>query len=180
MSAWEEEAYDPAVPARPSCSNPMPRRSNSARFWEHVDRSGGSDSCWLWTGCTGEGGYGFFSWRYLDGRRNGRAASRCALELALGRRIPEHLEAAHSCRNRHCCNPAHLSEKTKVENEADKIRDGTLRYVLTEEQAKEILALYREHNPPSYSETGRQYSVGASVVRNLVLGITWKHLPERL
>jgi len=38
------------------------------RFWTRVDSSGGVDACWLWTGHTGENGYGIFG---IKGRQYG-------------------------------------------------------------------------------------------------------------
>ncbi len=162
------------------------RKSNAERFWEKVDKSAGPDACWPWTASIAHWGYGSFAWRYEDGRVGGRQASRCALELHLGRPIPAHLEAAHECKNRACCNPAHLVEKTKTQNEADKARDGTKcqgvkhpTAVLTEAQVVEIRDIYRKPNPPSYRTHGRKLGVDQSAIRQVVLGLTWKSVPER-
>lgn len=162
----------------------MARKTNAERFHPKVDKRG-PDECWPWTAYLSTRGYGQFKWWTPGGERVSRQASRCALELHLGRPVPNHLEAAHSCRNRACCNPAHLSEKTTAENEADKIRDGTAlrgekhhNARLTEPQALEILALYRLPDPPSYKATARRYRINHSAISHLVRGLTWKHLPR--
>ncbi len=161
------------------------RRSNAERFWEKVDKSAGPDACWPWIAFKYSSGYGMFMWRYEDGHTGSRPANRCALGLHLGRPIPRHLHAAHSCRDRSCCNPRHLSEKTPAQNSADMIRDGTksegerhARAKLTEAQVLEILSTYRNPNPPSFTETGRRYGVSRLAISRVVRGLTWKHVPR--
>lgn len=50
---------------------------------------------------------------------------RMALEMKLGRKLQDGYESAHSCRNKNCYSPWHLSEKTPVGNAEDKYRDKT-------------------------------------------------------
>lgn len=88
-------------------------------FDDRIDRSGGPDACWPWLGATRDGGYG--SW----------------WDPSLRRLVPSHREAArragipidglmvlHRCDNPPCCNPAHLSAGTHVENMADMVAKG--------------------------------------------------------
>lgn len=72
------------------------------RFWSKVDRSGGPDACWLWTGCTQAPGYGRF-------RVEPRTvyAHRFAYELEHGA-IADGLVIDHLCRTPACVNPLHL------------------------------------------------------------------------
>lgn len=76
------------------------------RLWNRVDRSAGDDECWPWTGSTNGFGYGRLS---LGGRYV--YAHRVAYECEVGE-IPEGLVLDHLCRNRLCCNPAHLEAVT--------------------------------------------------------------------
>jgi len=80
------------------------------RFWPKVDRSGGSDACWPWTGARMIFGHGSF-WL---GTRN-VPAHRFSYERLVGP-IPDGLQLDHLCRNPPCVNPAHLEPVTNREN----------------------------------------------------------------
>src|SRR4030095_9109984 len=88
----------------------MPARYTPERFWSKIDKTSAAP-CWLWTGkrhiITGYGQV-----RY---QRVMRPAHRVALEL-LGIVVPSGLECDHTCRIRHCCNPAHIDFVTHAEN----------------------------------------------------------------
>lgn len=70
------------------------------RFWSKVEKT---ESCWMWTGAAGEGGYGYF----------GLAKDACVLAhrfsfvLAHGP-VPPGLFVHHSCDNKLCVRPDHL------------------------------------------------------------------------
>lgn len=86
-------------------------------FWSLVDRSGGPDACWEWQGPRYESGYGKF---YYDGDSYAyRIAYRLSNRLGRGE-IPRGTCVMHSCDNRPCCNPGHLSLGTHLENMRDK------------------------------------------------------------
>lgn len=108
--------------------------TNRLRFWEFVDSSSGPGSCWPWKKARDEQGYG----RFYD-RADEHRAHRVALELHLGRPVTSEA-VLHACDNPPCCNPAHLSEGSRGDNNADKIakgRDARARKI-TEDQADEI------------------------------------------
>jgi len=89
------------------------------RFWKRVHKT---DSCWLWDNPESDG-YGSFCYN-----RHRVKAHRLSLELHLGRPIMNGMIVAHNpimCHNRSCVNPLHLREATQIENEHDKVLDGT-------------------------------------------------------
>jgi hypothetical protein len=70
--------------------------------------------CVNWTGSTQHNGYG----RIGAGKKGKHVpAHRVAYELAKGP-VPPGLQIDHLCRNRRCCNPAHLEAVTYEENMA--------------------------------------------------------------
>ena len=84
---------------------PIPTLSESQQheFWEHVAVDMvDSDACWPWKFALKRSGYGYVS---LGG--NDYRAHRVAYEIVRGA-IPQGLTLDHLCRNRACCNPAHL------------------------------------------------------------------------
>lgn len=105
-----------------------------ARFWAKVDiRS--DDECWPWKGCLSTQGYG------RAGKRE--YAHRLAYVLAHGA-IPDGLEIMHSCDNRQCVNPHHLSVGTRRDNMVDAARKGRIRgggpRKFDRDEARELLA----------------------------------------
>jgi hypothetical protein len=74
---------------------------------------GGPNDCWPLRN-PGPNGYGFFSYREA-GVVKSISAQRFA-HLAFIGPIPAGLEVDHLCRNRSCCNPAHLEAVTREEN----------------------------------------------------------------
>lgn len=76
----------------------------------HVSVEDVDGPCWVWTGLANDRGYGqvkVFSLLVT--------VHRAAYELLVAT-IPAGLELGHLCLVRACCNPAHLSPATQVEN----------------------------------------------------------------
>lgn len=113
------------------------------RFWQRVDRSGGPDACWPWTGYLDKGGYG-------QVRVNGKKelTHRVAFELIFGE-LPDDIFACHTCDNPSCCNPAHLFAGTALANARDMVNKGRSTHgehnpkaKLSPDQVREIRARY--------------------------------------
>lgn len=76
--------------------------------------------CWEWTGWRAHG-YGYFFHEGKDQR-----AHRVSYELFVGS-IPDGLVVMHSCDNRPCVNPDHLSVGTQADNVRDMVAKGRQR-----------------------------------------------------
>lgn len=90
------------------------------RFLKNVQKDEGG--CWRWCSGRFSDGYAAFC---LRGRT--LLAHRVSLLLFTEKKeFTAGLVVCHSCRNKDCVNPEHLSEKTKSENNGDdRKRDGT-------------------------------------------------------
>jgi hypothetical protein len=154
------------------------RLTGEAYFWSMVDKRGPED-CWEWQGFRNPKGYGRV-------KMNCRSvmAHRVAYELEVGR-IPEGLDVCHHCDNRACCNPSHLFTGTHTDNNRDRHLKGRSagpkgerhgRNKLTDDLVMEIR---RRHlaGGVTFNELGRQYGVTGVMVRFIVTGKNWNHLP---
>lgn len=101
------------------------------RFWAKVTKTEG---CWLWTGSTGEWGYGKF-----NVSRRTRTATRGAWEFTYGP-IPEGKQVLHHCDTPACVRPDHLFLGTHDDNQEDKGRKGRAPGKLTEQDRLDIKA----------------------------------------
>ena len=156
------------------------------RFWARVDRSGGPDACWPWTGGRTRSDYGCFS----RGRRGTHVRShRFALELALGRPIRPGMGSCHTCDNPPCCNPAHLFEGTQRDNLQDASAKGRTalqrrpelargernsQAKLTTERVIDLRAAAR-HQP--MRDVARQFGLSLSQTYRVASGDKWAHVP---
>jgi hypothetical protein len=82
------------------------------RFWAKVDRRSETE-CWPWKASTREG-YGCIR------QRNKVYSAHCvSWIIANGTQIPEGEIVRHTCDNRSCCNPAHLTTGSPLDNVRD-------------------------------------------------------------
>lgn len=80
----------------------------SRLFWDKIRKT--PNGCWEWIGGKYPHGYG-----RLDLAKRGMYPHRVSYEIHKGS-IPDGLHIDHLCRNRGCCNPAHLEAVTCAEN----------------------------------------------------------------
>ena len=135
------------------------------------------DDCLLFAGAVLDSGYG----QMRDGVSGRVAVHRYALTVTAGAPPAGH-EAMHSCRNRHCYSPAHLSWGTATENCADKVRDGTSRHgeanpfsKLTAASVGEIRTRYTAGGV-TQSALAAEFGVDPATVCYVVNGKSWAHV----
>lgn len=162
------------------------------RFWRHVDRSGGPEACWPWTG------YRLARMKYgrLSEDDGGVLAHRAAFELS-GGVIPPGMIVMHQCDNPPCCNPTHLRVGTIADNNRDRDQKGRAAKgprngnytkplaqprgemaraaTISETTARAVLAAHRAKNG-SHTEIAARFGVSVRMVRAIAYGETWKHL----
>lgn len=147
------------------------------RFWPKVDVRSDAE-CWVWRAARDSDGYGHFH----DGTKM-TTAHRFAWSLLNGD-IPAGMSVMHSCDNPPCCNPAHLSIGTNVENTRDreaKGRHGTgstgkrrapelvWNASLTQTQADEIRIRYARGDVQQ-KELAREFGVTPTTVWRIISG----------
>jgi hypothetical protein len=148
---------------------------NPDYFWSLIRRG---DGCWPWAGTPASGGYGRLKW----GGRQVRA-HRVAWELTHGP-VPPGLVVMHKCDNRLCCNPAHLEVGTQRDNILDMHTKGRwanlkgerhYRASLSDADAFEIRVLGALGW--GLRDLARLFGVSEAVVRFVMEGRTYRHLP---
>jgi hypothetical protein len=145
-----------------------------------VDRSGGPEACWLWTGRNvSSDGYGRIT-------RRGKPvnAHRIAWEQANGSILPKGKVVRHLCPgggNPLCCNPRHLTLGTKKDNADDMVNAGRQasgenngKSKLTSRQVSEIVR--RCQAGESRASLARAFGVSEHAIFSIATGRTWGHL----
>ena len=145
------------------------------RFWSKVNKT---ESCWLWTACCKQFGYGCFS----VSRSKWILAHRASWIFTNGP-IPEGQLILHKCDNPPCVNPSHLFLGTHADNVADKMNKG--RYYrgqapkgidnpaskLTESQVTIIRASAMPQEDLAYA-----FGVSQTTISRIQLRKNWSHI----
>ena len=111
---------------------------------------------------------------WFDGKLDRATRTMCI--LAHGEPPTPFHEAAHSCGKGHegCCNPAHLSWKTRSENRRDRDihnrKPKAFRYKLTPAQVAEIRALEGQLTQQKIAD---RYGISPNTVSQIHKGILW-------
>lgn len=160
----------------------MPQPDRVDLFWSRVKKAG-ADDCWLWTKGKSKG-YGVVFWPDAARPPSRRVyyAHQVAFLLTHGwRPTGDQSAIRHSCHNRLCCNPAHLTGGTKRENNQDSVAGGrvvrgTLHPCakLNELSVRAIRTRYRAGE--SRRLLAAEFGVGPGTVQDIVEGRTWKHV----
>jgi len=142
------------------------------RFLSKVEKS---DGCWLWRASMYKSGYGGFSYNkdsILSHRFSYCLHNNCELDSIKG------LIIRHSCHNRHCVNPSHLSTGTHQDNMDDMTGAGRQakgeyqwNSKLSEEQVKAIRLSDGLHK-----DIAAQYGIARSYVCEIKKKKAWKHI----
>lgn len=141
------------------------------RFMSYVSKQ--ADGCWLWTGAKAITGYAIFGYKSKTwlAHRASLVVFKKVEQLTPG------LQVSHSCRNRHCVNPDHLSQKTRSENNGpDKIAHGVSLAgdrchfsKLDWTKVSEIRASEKK-----IKELATDYGISKSAISNVLRQRTWK------
>lgn len=133
-----------------------------------------ANGCWEWTGSVASHGYGSFG---VDGRTE--TAPRVAYKLFVGE-IPEGACVLHSCDNRLCVNPNHLTVGDKAQNAQEAVERGRMTLPsnakLNESQVAEIRSLFDQGW--GRKDIGDAYGVTEGAVYGIGDRRTWSHVEE--
>ena len=149
-------------------------RSVEQRADEMTDKSGGADSCWLWTGCV-TNGYGAIR---LDSKKV--YAHRVAWEAANGK-IPNGMFVCHHCDNRLCVNPSHMFIGTHDDNMRDCKDKGRTPRGESNGQAKlssasTLSILGMRASGMKQADIAAEFGVSVSLIGSIESGKIWSHV----
>ena len=156
------------------------------RFWSKVIATNGA--CWLWSGAVGRNGYGNLRvGSTRDGTRRSVSAHRVAFELAGGN--PGAAIVMHSCDNKRCVNPAHLTAGTQRDNVRDCVAKGRWRQgdrapascsrnVSGElnpgaKLTREDVEILRAGAWMSWEQAGRSVGISGTHAKRVIRGVSW-------
>lgn len=123
--------------------------------------------CWLWLLSVGSHGYGNATSR----ARRVDVAHRVSYEAFVGP-IPDGMLVHHSCDNKLCVAPHHLSLGTDATNAADRCRKGRSAHKLT---VQDVLVI--RVSAESQRATAKAFGLDQQTVWAIRHRIVWRHIP---
>lgn len=132
----------------------------------HIGHIG--DECLIWPYSCCTPGYGLFM---TEKKRC--LAHREMCRLTHGEPPAPGYQAAHSCGNRRCVNPNHLSWKSPGENQLDRRIHGTHAVKRTKLNARQAAQIRQLKGTETSIETAAKYGITESNVRLIQDGKTW-------
>lgn len=143
-------------------------KKDLTRFLRKIEFSNIND-CWEWRELLASNGYGRIN---IGGTMF--LSHRISYELFNSELLDLH--CCHRCDNKKCINPFHLFSGTNSDNMQDKINKnrhskGTDLSSLTEEQ---VIQIYQDSR--QYKTISKDYNASVNRIRDIKLGITWKHI----
>jgi hypothetical protein len=160
----------------------IPRFSDLMKFWGRVNKSG---SCWTWKGRRLPSGYG--SYCYQNWTVPAHRFSYFAVKLGYypAPKSISGMDVCHSCDNRSCVRPSHLSLKPHAANQLEMKAKGRSTHgsrngqsKLTEDVVREIRE-YFKYNPfkrGDYLYVAQLFGVNKTAIRMIVLRERWAHI----
>lgn len=145
--------------------------------WLKSQISFDNDECLIWPYPLDSTGYAAIS-------RNGAKthAHRLMCELVNGAAPSNRHQAAHSCGNRACCNPKHLSWKTQSENELDKIDHGRSNRGErggSSKLTRDDIIFIRSAKGIKQRELAEMFGVSRGHIASLQAGRFWPHIQSQ-
>lgn len=151
---------------------------NEQEFWKNVDMTEGEKSCWNWARAKQYSGYGRVKFDLGDGAKL-HGAHRIAFILSGGSITSDKPHVLHSCDNKSCCNPRHLSCGSHSENIKQAHARGALskpdnltNKKLNVNQVREIRR--RLSNGETRKSLRLEYGLSKSGMDHLAAGRTWQ------
>ena len=149
------------------------------RFWSKVEKKSDSD-CWKWKSAFTTNGYGFF---WVGGKKRSEYAHRVSYTLANGN-LDKDSHVMHSCDNKWCVNPKHLSAGSHLDNMRDamsKNRSGCLHQHGSRNPVAKVTELSVQRirivgNALTQNRLAELISVSRENVGQIKRGTTWSHI----
>jgi DNA-binding MarR family transcriptional regulator len=147
------------------------------RIMSYVDRSGGPDACWPWTGCIDRRAGAGYGVTCILGK--GTRAHRAIWFLETGELLGSDNILRHKCDNRSCVNPSHLEVGTHADNIRDALertcdQKGENNYASRFTQAQVDEMRHRASTGEMQKDIARDFGASQGTVSNIVRGLTWK------